>query len=55
VSFDWLDEATGKLSAETCEGAVWLPLRDDFRPLESADCAIQVKNPIKNLWQKLVN
>ncbi|MDF3013331.1 MAG: mrcB, partial [Cellvibrio sp.] len=55
VSFDWLDEATGKLSAETCEGAVWLPLRDDFRPLESADCAIQGKNPIRNLWQKLVN
>ena len=55
VSFDWLDAATGKLSAETCEGAVWLPLRDDFRPLESVDCHLANKNPIKSLWQKLVH
>jgi len=55
VSFDWLDAATGKLSAETCEGAVWLPIRDDFRPLQSVDCNLQNQSPIKSLWQKLVN
>ncbi|HSX52437.1 MAG TPA: penicillin-binding protein 1B [Cellvibrio sp.] len=55
VSFDWLDATTGKLSAETCEGAVWLPLRDDFRPLESVDCNLAGQNPIKSLWQKLVH
>jgi penicillin-binding protein 1B len=55
VSFDWLDEQTGKLSVETCAGAVWLPLRDEFRPLESADCSGDGKNPIKTLWQKLVH
>ncbi len=54
VSFDWIDVATGKLGAETCEGSVWLPLRDDFRPQESADCKM-AGNPIKNFWQKLVN
>lgn len=54
VSFDWIDLTTGKLSAETCEGSVWLPLRDDFRPLESVDCKM-AGNPIKNFWQKLVN
>jgi len=54
VSFDWLDTATGKLSAETCAGAVWLPLRDEFRPLDSVDCH-QDRNPIKSLWQRIVN
>ncbi|WP_062063952.1 penicillin-binding protein 1B [Cellvibrio sp. OA-2007] len=54
VSFDWLDTATGKLSAETCEGAVWLPLRDEFRPLDSVDCH-QDRNPLKSLWQRIVN
>ncbi|WP_039915010.1 penicillin-binding protein 1B [Cellvibrio mixtus] len=55
VSFDWIDSATGKLGAETCEGSIWLPLRDDARPQESADCNISGNNPIKNFWQKLVN
>ena len=55
VSFDWVDKMTGKLSAEGCEGAVWLPLRDDFRPLESADCKMVEKNPLKSLWQKILN
>lgn len=54
VSFDWIDLATGKLSAETCAGSMWLPLRDDFRPQQSADCNV-AGNPIKNFWQKLVN
>jgi penicillin-binding protein 1B len=55
VSFDWLDEKTGKLSAESCAGAIWLPVRDDFLPLESLDCTLQGKNPLKSFWQKLVH
>ncbi len=56
VSFDWLDGATGKLSAEGCIGAVWLPLRDDARPQESASCLLpNSNNPVKNFWQRLVN
>ena len=54
VSFDWIDLATGQLSAETCEDSMWLPLRDDFRPLQTADCNM-AGNPIKNFWQKLVH
>lgn len=55
VSFEWLDMATGKLSAANCENTVWLPVRDDFRPLQTADCKQQDKNPLKSFWQKLVN
>lgn len=56
VSFDWLDGATGKLSAEGCIGALWLPLRDDQRPPQSADCLLpNSTNPVKNFWQRLVN
>ena len=55
VSFDWVDKMTGKLSAEGCEGAVWLPLRDDFRPLDTTDCKMVDKNPLKSLWQKILN
>jgi penicillin-binding protein 1B len=55
VSFDWVDGATGKLSAEGCEGAIWLPLREDFLPLETVDCKMIDQGPLKNFWQKLVN
>ncbi|MEN0038522.1 MAG: penicillin-binding protein 1B [Cellvibrio sp.] len=55
VSFDWIDDKTGKLSAETCAGSTWLPLLEKFRPLESVECNIESKNPVKNFWQKLVN
>jgi penicillin-binding protein 1B len=54
VSFDWLDSATGKLSAEGCAGAVWLPVRDDFRPLQSVDCKL-TQSPIKGFWKKLLH
>jgi penicillin-binding protein 1B len=55
VSFDWIDDKTGKLSAETCAGSTWLPLLEKSRPLESVECNIESKNPVKNFWQKLVN
>lgn len=56
VSFDWLDGATGQLSAEGCIGALWLPLRDDARPQQSVDCLLpNSNNPVKNFWQRLVN
>lgn len=56
VSFDWLDGATGKLSAEGCIGALWLPLREDYRPVQSTDCLLpNSNNPVKNFWQRIVN
>lgn len=56
VSFDWLDGTTGNLSAEGCIGALWLPLRDEYRPTQSVACVRPGSaNPVKNFWQKLVN
>jgi penicillin-binding protein 1B len=54
VSFNWLDTTTGNLSAEGCEGALWLPVRDDFLPLESAECQ-QTTSSIRDFWRKLMN
>jgi penicillin-binding protein 1B len=53
VSFDWIDMATGNLSAEHCPGAVWLPLREDQRPPVAADCNGVQQGP--SWWQRLLN
>ena len=55
VSFDWIDSASGKLSAEGCAGALWLPLREEFRPLQSAPCELPGKNPLQKFWHKLTH
>jgi penicillin-binding protein 1B len=52
VSFDWIDTATGLLSAEHCEGAMWLPLHNDFKPKESAECKIK-EGSEEHWWQKI--
>ncbi len=53
ISFDWLDSATGLLSAEHCEGAVWLPLRDERQPVGSAPCRLDAENRRDNWWRRL--
>lgn len=53
VSFDWIDSKTGRLSAEHCDGAVWLPLRESQRPTEQSDCTL--KNNGRRWWQRLWN
>ena len=53
VSFDWIDESTGLLSAEQCEGAMWLPLHNDFKPKESAECKIKANVGEEHWWQKI--
>ncbi len=40
VVFDWLDRDTGKLSAENCVGATWVPIVEEFKPLQTADCEL---------------
>lgn len=52
VSFDWIDATTGLLSAEQCEGAMWLPLHNDFKPKESAECKIKAGSE-DHWWQKI--
>jgi penicillin-binding protein 1B len=53
VSFDWIDSSTGLLSAEQCEGAMWLPLHNDFKPKESAECKIKANAGEQHWWQKI--
>ena len=53
VSFDWVDATTGLLSAEHCEGALWLPLHDEFKPKESAECKIKEDTSEEHWWQKI--
>ncbi len=53
VSFDWIDANTGLLSAEQCEGAMWLPLHNDFKPKESAECKIKANTGEEHWWQKI--
>ncbi len=52
VSFDWLDQSTGLLSAERCEGAVWLPLREGQTPHTSAPCHLD-RSESPRWWQRL--
>ena len=52
VSFDWIDATTGLLSAEHCEGAMWLPLHNEFKPKESAECKIKAGSE-EHWWQKI--
>lgn len=52
VSYDWIDATTGLLSAEQCEGALWLPLHNDYKPKESAECHIKASGE-EHWWQKI--
>lgn len=53
VSFDWIDTASGQLSAEQCAGAVWLPLRESQRPVDSVPCVFTAGD--RPWWQRLWN
>ena len=52
VSYDWIDTATGLLSAEQCEGAMWLPLHNDYKPKEPAECKLKAGS-VDHWWQKI--
>lgn len=53
VSFDWIDSVTGLLSAEQCEGALWVPMRDEQRPKESVECKIKESAQDESWWKKI--
>ena len=55
VSFDWLDRATGALSAEGCEGAIWLPLETDFAPSRAVDCRLEQNKRDSSWWHRFWN
>lgn len=39
VQWQWMDRATGVLSAEQCEGAIYVPMRTDTIPTDMTPCA----------------
>lgn len=56
VSFDWIDSYTGLLSSENCDGALWLPLNDDQKPRDSAECKAKTvleDGAVGHWWQKV--
>jgi penicillin-binding protein 1B len=53
VVFDWLDTASGKLGAENCMGSVWIPVVEEFKALQAAECIIRPEN--KNWLQRIFN
>lgn len=52
MNFEWIDSQTGLLSAEDCEGALWLPMRDEYKPKESAECNLKAIRQ-GHWWQKI--
>ncbi len=52
MSFEWVDSHTGLLSAEQCEGALWLPMRDEQKPKDSAEC--KIKEITEEHWWKKI-
>ena len=53
VSFAWVDSSTGLLSAEHCEGALWLPMHNEQRPKETAACKLTEATQDVPWWQKV--
>lgn len=51
IVWEWLDPMKGELSASTCAGAYFLPLRVEDVPLERSACAMsKQKSPIRKLF-----
>jgi penicillin-binding protein 1B len=54
MSFDWVDSYTGLLSAEDCEGSLWLPLYNEHKPKESVECRIKTDVSEEHWWQTIL-
>lgn len=55
VSFDWVDRTSGKLSAEGCENAIWVPLPEGYGPQESSRCHLQQQRRERSWWHRFWN
>jgi penicillin-binding protein 1B len=56
VQWQWADKATGQLSAETCEGALYVPFRTDTIPTQSTACATGgVPGVVDNMLGKVMS
>ncbi len=58
VQWQWMDKASGKLSAEGCEGAIYVPYLTTTIPVEKVPCAEGKEapnDPINNIVNGAVN
>lgn len=58
VQWQWVDKATGKLSAENCPGALYIPYLANTIPVETVACAdgqAAPNDPINNIVNGAVN
>lgn len=57
ITFDWIDASTGLLSAEGCEGALWLPMVTRYSPTEAVACRLQQqkKQQERSWWHRFWN
>ena len=61
IEFAWVEQSSGRLAAEYCEGAVEFPFIRGSLPLDKADCirdgaslGYSIRNKVKSIWQRLV-
>lgn len=60
VEFAWIEQSTGLLSREGCEGAVQFPFIKGFSPAGKSDCIMAhtpindtIHNKVKSFWESL--
>ena len=53
ASWLWVDQESGKLSGDDCEGAVQIPFVEGSEPLEMSSCMAYLKKEDKeSFWRK---
>jgi penicillin-binding protein 1B len=61
IEFAWIEQSSGRLAAEYCEGVVQFPFIRGSLPLDKADCirdgaslGYSIRKKVKSIWQRLV-
>ena len=61
IEFAWIEQSSGRLAAEYCEGAVQFPFIRGSLPLDKADCirdgaslGYSIRKKVKSIWERLV-
>lgn len=60
IEFSWIEQSTGRLTREDCEGAVQFPFVKGSSPVEKSDCINDhtpigdtIRNRVKSFWESL--
>ena len=61
IEFSWIEQSSGRLAADYCEGAVQFPFIRGSLPLDKADCirdrasiGYSIRKKVKSIWERLV-